>query len=291
MREKHEKPLDRCLRKRAGRYTGLLTGLAVLTAAVPVHAETFYGDDSWNVAFTAEKQMVSSFSTADINDVVGGMQPGDNVIITLDLKNQNPTPTDWYMQNEVLYSLEDRSANSETGGGAYTYRLFYTDKDGTVQTLFDSDTVGGESGTTVEDTLNVLEGLHGATSALKDYFYLDTVYNGEGGTITLEVALDGETQGNSYQDTLADLQMNFAVELRDDLPNRPDNPNPPEEVDESQDPDPTPTPGGGRETNIVRTSDESQLPLLFAISGISGLLLLIYCIYCFREHKKGKKEA
>ena len=111
MREKHGKPLDRCLRKRAGRYTGLLTGLAVLTAAVPVHAETFYGDDSWNVAFTAEKQMVSSFSTADINDVVGGMQPGDNVIITLDLKNQNPTPTDWYMQNEVLYSLEDRSAS------------------------------------------------------------------------------------------------------------------------------------------------------------------------------------
>ena len=41
------------------------------------------------------------------------------------------------------------------------------------------------------------------------------------GIITLEVALDGETQGNSYQDTLADLQMNFAVELRDDLPTQP----------------------------------------------------------------------
>lgn len=269
-------------------WMGLLSGLTALGMVLPVHAETFYGDDSWNVSFTAANEMVSSFSTANINDVIGGMQPGDNVIITLDLKNENPTATDWYMQNEVLYSLEDRSANSQTGGGAYTYRLLYMNKDGAVQTLFDSDTVGGESGETVDDTLSRMgEGLHGATNALKDYFFLDTMARGEGGMITLEVALDGETQGNHYQDTLADLQMEFAVELRDDLPRQPDNP--PENVDETRDPDPTPNPGRG--TGIVRTSDESQLPLLAAVCGITGLLLLLYCIYCFREHKKSKKEA
>ncbi len=271
-------------------WIGMLSGLMAFGLVLPVHAETFYGDENWNVTFSPENQMVSSFSTADINDVVGGMQPGDNVIITLKLKNENPTATDWYMQNEVLYSLEDRSANKETGGGAYTYRLFYTDKSGTVETLFDSDTVGGENSSTVDEMLSQMgEGLHGATNALKDYFYLDTVQNGEGGMITLEVALDGETQGNSYQDTLADLQMNFAVELRDDLPVRPnpENPgNPPQPVDDTQ-----PTPNPGRGTGIVRTSDESQLPLLVIAGGVSGLLLLIYCIYCFREHKKGKKEA
>lgn len=273
-------------------WMGMLSGLMAFGMALPVHAETFYGDESWNVTFSPANEMVSSFSTADINDVVGGMQPGDNVIITLKLKNENPTATDWYMQNEVLYSLEDRSANKETGGGAYTYRLFYTDKDGTVETLFDSDTVGGENGESVDEMLSGLgEGLHGATNALKDYFYLDTVQNGEGGMITLEVALDGETQGNSYQDTLADLQMNFAVELRDDLPDRPNpgNPdNPPQPVDDTQ---PTPTPGSGRGTGVVRTSDESRLPVFAIAGGVSGLLLLIYCIYCFREHKKGKKEA
>lgn len=273
-------------------WMGMLSGLMALGLVLPVHAETFYGDESWNVTFSSANEMVSSFSTADINDVVGGMQPGDNVIITLKLKNENPTATDWYMQNEVLYSLEDRSANKETGGGAYTYRLFYTDKSGTVETLFDSDTVGGENGETVDDMLSGMgEGLHGATNALKDYFYLDTVQNGEGGMITLEVALDGETQGNSYQDTLADLQMNFAVELRADLPVRPnpENPgNPPQPVDDTQ---PTPTPGSGRGTGIVRTSDESRLPVFAVAGGVSGLLLLIYCIYCFREHKKGKKEA
>ena len=260
-------------------WTGLLSCLTALAMSLPVHAETFYGDDSWSVVFNAEKQMVSSFSTADINDVVGGMQPGDNVIVTLRLKNENPTATDWYMQNEVLYSLEDRSANSQTGGGAYTYRLTYTDHTGAVQTLFDSDTVGGENGTTVEETL---EGLHGATSALKDFFYLDTVNNGEGGIITLEVALDGETQGNHYQDTLADLQMEFAVELRPDRPSQPNPGNPPENVDDTQ-------PNPGRNTGVVRTSDDSQMPLFMAISGITGAILLVYCIYCFRENKKREK--
>lgn len=248
--------------RRQNTFLGLLSGLIFFGAAMPVQAETFYGDENWNVAFTSENGMVSSFSTADINDVVSGMQPGDNVIITLDLKNENPASTDWYMQNEVLYSLEDRSANKETGGGAYTYRLYYTDKDGTVQVLFDSDTVGGEDSVSVSETI---EGLHGATNALKDYFYLDTMQNGQDGKITLEVALDGETQGNHYQDTLADLQMNFAVELLS------------EDVPESS------------RTDIVKTSDESKLPLLAAVSIISGLLLLIYCIYCFMEHRKRKK--
>ena len=274
--------------RKQGIFMGLLSGLMVLGSGIPVHAETFYGDDNWNVAFTSDREMVSSFSTADINDVVSGMQPGDNVIITLDLKNTNPTTTDWYMQNEVLYSLEDRSANSQTGGGAYTYRLFYTDKDGVVEALFDSDTVGGEYNSVDDMLTHMGEGLHSATNALRDYFYLDTIQNGEGGIITLEVALDGETQGNSYQDTLADLQMNFAVELRDDLPTQP-TPNqpgtPPTPVDDTQ-----PTPEPGRRTDIVRTSDESQLPLLAAISSVTGLMLLGYCIYCFREHKKKKGE-
>ena len=275
--------------RKQGIFMGLLSGLMVLGSGIPVHAETFYGDDNWNVAFTSDREMVSSFSTADINDVVSGMQPGDNVIITLDLKNTNPTTTDWYMQNEVLYSLEDRSANSQTGGGAYTYRLFYTDKDGVVEALFDSDTVGGEYNSVDDMLTHMGEGLHSATNALRDYFYLDTIQNGEGGKITLEVALDGETQGNHYQDTLADLQMNFAVEMRDDLPVRPDQEepgNPPQPVDDTQ-----PTPNPGRGTGIVRTIDESQLPLYAAVCGVTGLILLIYCIYCFREHRKNKKEA
>ncbi len=266
----------------------LLSSLVAFSFAIPAQAETYYGDENWKVAFTSEDKMESSFSTADINDVIGGMQPGDNVIITLNLKNENRTITDWYMRNEVLYSLEDRSTNKETSGGAYTYRLVYTDKDGEVNTLFDSDTVGGES---ADDTINRMgEGLKSATNALKDYFYLDTLAKGAGGVVTLEVALDGETQGNHYQDTLADLQMDFAVELRDTprggggggggTPDTPGTPNTPD------------TPGSTTSrTGVVRTGDDNQIVLFSVISGVTGLLLLLYCIYNLRAYRKRREEA
>ena len=266
----------------------LLSSLVAFSFAIPAQAETYYGDENWKVAFTSEDKMESSFNTADINDVIGGMQPGDNVIITLNLKNENRTTTDWYMRNEVLYSLEDRSTNKETSGGAYTYRLVYTDKDGEVNTLFDSDTVGGES---ADDTISRMgEGLKSATNALKDYFYLDTLAKGAGGVVTLEVALDGETQGNHYQDTLADLQMDFAVELRDTprggggggggTPDTPGTPNTPD------------TPGSTTSrTGVVRTGDDNQIVLFSVISGVTGLLLLLYCIYNMRAYRKRREEA
>ena len=56
------------------------------------------------------------------------------------------------------------------------------------------------------------KGLHQATHALKDFFFLDELEPNAQGTVLLSVTLEGETQGNQYQDTLAKLQMNFAVE-------------------------------------------------------------------------------
>ena len=89
------------------------------------------------------------------------------------------------------------------------------------------------------------------------------------GSISLVVSLDGETQGNDYQDTLADLQMNFAVEL---------NVTPTEEEQ-------------SRRTNIVKTSDESDLGGLFAAMTVSGVLLLGMAVYSLRQGRKEKREV
>ena len=187
----------------------LLAAGLIASMTVTAHAETSYGDPDWAVTFTEDEKMESNFKTADLNDAIYGIQPGDNVILAIQLKNANSATTDWYMTNEVLYSLEDRSRNAATEGGAYTYKLLYTAADGTETTLFDSDEVGGEN------VNGAGEGLHQATDALSDYFFLDTLKKGQSGKVTLEVALDGDTQGNDYQNTLADLQMNFAVELNE----------------------------------------------------------------------------
>lgn len=251
------------MRRKIG--TLLLAACLLASATMTAYAETSYGNADWAVTFTKDKKMESNFKTADLNDAIYGIQPGDNVIITLELKNENDTATDWYMTNEVLYSLEDRSANKETGGGVYTYKLKYTGPDGEEETLFDSDTVGGENES------GAGEGLHQATDALSDYFFLDTLKKGQSSKIMLEVALDGDTQGNDYQNTLADLQMNFAVELNTSGTDT-QNPNP------------------GTRGNIVRTGDEMSLTPFIVAACVTGTLLLLFAFCAQMEREKEKKR-
>ena len=266
---------------------------AGLTASMPMTAygEVSHGSSKWNVSFTEAKEMETNFKSSDLSETIYGMQPGDTAILKMNLENENSTTTDWYMTNKILYSLEDRSANSETGGGAYTYKLAYTAKDGEERVLFDSDTVGGEGES------GAGEGLHQATDATKEYMYLDTLAKGQGGHITLEVALDGETQGNDYQDTLADLQMNFAVELSSERQQNTPTPRPT-----------TPPRGGtpapvrpttetlhdlGTPTAMVQTGDDTKMDGYILAACISGGVLLILSIYgqAVRRKKRGEGDG
>ena len=245
-------------------FSFLLLAAMLSAFTVPAFADTIQGGSGWKVTFTANSKMESNFSSSDLRQTAYDMQPGDTAIITLTLENSNKTATDWYMTNKVLSSLEDSSGS----GGAYTYVLTYKDKDGNTTTLFSSDTVGGDSTTGGE-------GLHGATGALEDYFYLDTLKSGEKGSITLEVGLDGETQGNDYQNTLADLQMNFAVELNES----------------GTAPTGGGTTGGRGLGTVVKTGDETNLTLFILAAAISGTLLLVLCIYGKKSRRKEEKEA
>lgn len=248
--------------------------LALLLAFTPVmaHAEDFTGGDGWKVSFDGKK-MTSTFKNTDIDDEIYKLEPGDTVDIHLALKNEYSKTTDWYMTNEVLESLEDTQSVAE--GGAYSYILTYIGPDGTKDVLYSSEEVGGE-------TKNASgEGLHQATNSLKDYFYLDRLKSGESGEITLKVKLEGETQGNAYQDTLAKLQMNFAVEL----------------VDESS----TPSNGGnhssdstnsssGTRTKTVKTGDNSHILLFSILALVAGLVCAGTVIYNISQNKKNEEK-
>ncbi len=256
------------------RIGALLAFCLLALGSAQVRADDLLGQSGWKVTFTQDNQMESNFGRSDMDEAISGMQPGDNITFTLNLESRSDKVTDWYLTNEVVNSLEDRSANANTGGGAYTYYLAYEGSN-RQQVLFDSDTVGGEGSD---------EGLKEATDALEDYVYRDTLSPGQSGVITLKIALDGETQGNHYQDTLADLQMRFAVEVR---------PEPVTVVEEG--PPGTPDPDTPERTLIVRTGDETRLAPYVAVMGVSGLLFLALAVYGAKEGKKqgrkGKKEA
>ena len=181
-----------------------MMAMMVVGTTMTANAEDFKGSQNWLADFTGEK-IESNFTSAAIADEILQILPGDTITLEVSIQNSYEDETDWYMTNEVLKTLEESKDVAE--GGAYTYVLSYKGADGAVTELYNSDTVGGEGEVTAD-----LEGLHPATDSLEDYFFLERLDKGEKGTVSLFVKLDGETQGNDYQDTLARLQMNFAVE-------------------------------------------------------------------------------
>lgn len=227
----------------------VIAALMALVMAMPAMAEHFTGGSDWSVTFTTDKKMDSNFTKDAMSDTLKNLQPGDDATFTVTINNSYDGKINWYMSNKVIESLEDASNNSTTAGGAYTYRLVYTDNAGQQTTLYDSDKVGGEM--TEEEIEEVGgEGLHEATSALEDYFLLDSMTRGNKGVVELYVALDGETQNNNYQDTLAALQMNFAVEVEDEI----------------------------QTTTPPKTGDTNNSFIYFVIIGVAGVLLLAAAI-------------
>lgn len=176
-----------------------------LCISAPAFAETVTSPTPWTVTFTSSEEMDCNFSSDDVAQLASDLQPGDTAKMAITLKNANSQSTDWYMTTQILRSLEETSQSAT--GGAYSYTLSYTGPDGKTDTFFSSDTVGGE-GAAGEDV-----GLHEVSNITDEYFLLGTLTTGQEGLVQLDITLDGETQGNSYQDTLADLSMDFAVEL------------------------------------------------------------------------------
>lgn len=149
---------------------------------------------SWNVTFNSDKQMVSDYDKDAVNKQIASMQPGDDLTLKVAIKNDSANSTEWYMTSTVLQTLEDMS---EATNGAYTYRLSYDGEE-----LYGSDMVGGDNSS----------GLKEASNATGSWMYLTSLAPGKGGEVEIYMALDGETQGNSYMGTEGGLQINFAVE-------------------------------------------------------------------------------
>ena len=82
--------------------------------------------------------------------------------------------------------------------------------------------------------------------------------DGDKGVINLTVKLEGESNGNNYQNTLARLQMDFATELVD----------------------------GGTARRPVRTGDQSRILLFVILTLVSGLLILMTAVMRLRGERE-----
>ena len=241
----------------------------------------------WNVIFTSAGRVEDNLGGSSmINDRISTMQPGDKITVSVILGNQYNNTTHWYMKNTIIDSMEEAGAS----GGAYGYKLAYVDPAGTETVLFTSQKVGGEN----SDGLKELE----KDNKLNDYFYLGGLAGGQGAKVMLTVELDGETQGNSYQDKVANLSMNFAVEpqpqssggsggggkthrrtIKREVVNN-------EVVYLDEDGVPL-----ARNTEIVATSDEKNLFPYVLAACISGSLLLLLAFFALNDRKREEGGA
>lgn len=221
------------------------------------HAEDFQGKDGWIAEFSG-KEITSNFTSSDLSEEAKNIQPGDSITLKVNIKNGSEDQTDWYMTNQAIESLEDAKESAE--GGAYEYRLAYTDSEGKETELYNSETVGGEDA-------KEEEGLHQITDTLKDYFYLDRLEKGESGTVSLRVTVNGETMGNGYQQTLAKLQMTFAVE-KVTVTTVIDKPEPDKII-----------------TNVVQTGDHAKTLLFCTLTLVSGVVLLFFAVSSMKRRR------
>lgn len=248
-----------------------MIALMVIGTPLTVNAEHRAGSKDWEVSFDGSK-MNSNFKTAEMAEDILSILPGDSIELKVDLKDASGNKSDWYIKNDVLQTLED--SNASANGGAYTYILEYHDPEGKVTTLYSNETVGGDE----KDGGN--EGLKEAGESLDSYVYLDRLNHGEKAYISLYVELDGETQGNDYQNTLAKLQMNFAVEkVKDGVIEK--------HIVEKKD----------REVityvqaqGMVKTGDNANIVAFSVITLVSGLALLAIAFILMKRRRQEKGE-
>ncbi len=179
----------------------LLSFMLMLGMSQAVFAETFPPVNGGTYTFTGSEV---AYTAGDaIDEAISGMEPGDDVTITFNYTNKSSDNTYWYLENSIIKTLEDAS---EASGGGYAYSL----KDGGT-TIFKSDAVGGDAG---YEPSGIDEGLAGATNATEDWFFIRELAPGASGQTKLYIAMDGESQVDSYMTTTGKLQVNYAVDTQ-----------------------------------------------------------------------------
>ena len=238
-----------------------VAGLIALATGSPAFAESYRSTEDWQVEFTKGKKMVDNYTAQDIANVFRQAQPGDDVQITVSQINSYKEATNWYMSNKTIRTLEKGCV---ANGGAYEYKLTYTDPDGKTTVLYDSKSIGGD-----DKNYPGGEGLHEATDSLDKFFYMDTLEPGERSHVTLSTKLEGDTQGNYYQNTMGIVKLNWATELA--VKGK--------------------TPEKEKSEKNVKTGDSMNMLLIAGIAFLCGLIILIVLITGFRKKDKEGDEA
>ena len=218
---------------------------------------------------TYDGTTLSRTETKSAGETFSNLLPGEEGTYVIEFANNSNMDTDWYVLNSIVSSFEDQSSAE---GGAYEYELSFTDAKGSSTALYSNATVGGETPNTQPS------GLHQAAEGLEDFFYITTLKAGEKGTMQLRLALDGESESDSYMNTMAKLNIEFAVETV---------------TEEEAAPAPVVTPSNkaaNKGTGEVKTGDTSNMTLYIVIAAAALVVIIVVIIVVLVRRRKHAKD-
>ena len=148
------------------KHTMMILTMSVLlllgmTISVSAESQTVNGHCWFDGGSTIESD---DFDSNTIATKVRGLEPGDDVTFRVEFKNKYKDTTYWYMKSQVMKTLEQSFDRSENGG--YTFKLTHIKPNGDRQVLFSNEQVGGDA------KVAGMEGLHQATNATKEWFFI-----------------------------------------------------------------------------------------------------------------------
>ncbi|MBQ3322138.1 MAG: LPXTG cell wall anchor domain-containing protein [Firmicutes bacterium] len=196
------------------------------------------------------------------DETISDLEPGDDLTIDFTYTNNSSDTTYWYMENEIIHTLEDYGA----ANGGYTYTLTNSGPDGDT-VIFDSDRVGGDEDNSSSSEA-ASQGLKTATESTDEWFFIQELGAGESGHTKIFIALDGESQANSYKGKHGDLRVNYAVEKQ--------------------------APGEDIIINNPGTSTKTGdtfNPLLALLALTAAILAMLLAVLSYRKDRKDGEEA
>ena len=251
-------------------YTLALTlALSVVTIIGLTQSVFAESDEVTGHCYFNGSEIECDFDSDVVAETVKGLEPGDDVTFKVEFENQYDGKTHWYMRNETLVTLEQSYDRTQNGG--YTYTLTHVAPDGSREVLFDNSAVGGEytltshKAKTTHGTDNTGQGLHQATNAADDWFFIQTLGKNQSGHTELYVKFDGETEVNDYMDTAGKLLLAYAVELDKTSPTK--------------------------HHKKVKTGDDSNLLLYMAMMTAALLMLLLTILSYMKDRRQTSAEA
>ena len=239
------------------KHTMMILTMSVLlllgmTISVSAESQTVNGHCWFDGGSTIESD---DFDSNTIATEIRGLEPGDDVTFRVEFKNKYKDTTYWFMKSQVMKTLEQSFDRSENGG--YTFKLTHIKPNGDRQVLFSNEQVGGDA------KVAGMEGLHQATNATKEWFFIQKLKPGQKGHTELYVKFDGETEVNDYMDTYGKLEVAYAVELEK----------------------------AGTTTNkthaSTRTGDDSNPWIALILMTLAGILALLTILSWQRDRKAG----